>query len=90
MNKNIKETAALLLESMGLDHTTAIDMYYRQIITERRIPFQPTAGINPNDSIMAIIRAKGIPHKMVDVNEEGHIIADKTKDPELYDWAVNG
>ena len=37
----IKELAAQLLERMGIDQTTAIDMFYRQIIAERRLPFQP-------------------------------------------------
>ncbi|MDR1837706.1 MAG: type II toxin-antitoxin system RelB/DinJ family antitoxin, partial [Treponema sp.] len=36
IDKNVKELATQLLERMGLDQTTAIDMFYRQIITERR------------------------------------------------------
>ena len=26
----------------------------------------------------------------LEVTEEGHVLIDKNKDPELYDWAVNG
>jgi len=33
---------------------------------------------------------KHIPREAMEVNEKGHIIVDKDKDPELYDWAVNG
>ena len=90
IDKGVKERAAQLLESMGLDHTSAIDMYYRQIITERQIPFQPKSGLSLDEQLIAAIRAQNIPRKTVEVNAEGHIIVDKDKDPELYDWAVNG
>ena len=90
IDKSVKEVAAQLLASMGLDHTTAIEMYYRQIITERRLPFQPTVAQAYGEQMLEIIKRKNIPHKTVEVNAEGHIIVDKDKDPELYDWAVNG
>jgi addiction module RelB/DinJ family antitoxin len=91
IDANIKETATPLLASMGLYHTTVVEMLYRQIIRERRLPFQPTAD-EPNyaQQLHDIIKRKNIPHKTVEVNAEGHIIVDKDKDPELYDWAVNG
>ena len=90
IDKSVKEKAAALLASMGLDHTTAIDMYYRQIITERRIPFQPKSGLSLDEQLVSALKARNIPRKTVDVNAEGHIIVDKDKDPDLYDWAVNG
>ena len=43
-----------------------------------------------NEQILEIIKRKNIPHKTVDIDENGNIIVDKNKDPELYDWAVNG
>ena len=90
INKNVKEIATQLLESMGLDHTTAIDMYYRQIITERRIPFQPTSGLSLDEQVIAAIRAKNIPEVTLETDENGNIIIDKEKHPELHDWALNG
>ena len=42
------------------------------------------------EQILDIIKHKNIPHRAVEVNAQGHIIVDKEKDPELYDWAVNG
>ncbi|MCL2217414.1 MAG: hypothetical protein FWB91_10410 [Defluviitaleaceae bacterium] len=65
-------------------------MFYRQIIVERRLPFQPTVAQTYGEQLLDIINSKGIPRKTVEVNEEGHIIVDKDNDPELYDWAVNG
>ena len=41
IDAGVNELAAALLEQMGLDQATAIDMFFRQIITERRLPFQP-------------------------------------------------
>ena len=90
IDKGVKELAAHLLERMGLDQTTAIDMFYRQIIKERRLPFQPSVAQTYGEQILDIVRRKNIPHKAVEVNADGHIIVDKDKDPELYDWAVNG
>ena len=90
IDKGVKEKATQLLESMGLDHTTAIDMYYRQIITERRLPFQPKSGLTLDEQLQDAINRKNIPRKTVEVNADGHILVDKDKDPELYDWAVNG
>ncbi|MCL1995398.1 MAG: hypothetical protein FWG63_04245, partial [Defluviitaleaceae bacterium] len=60
------------------------------IIAERRLPFQPTVAQTYGEQLLDIIKRKGIPHKTVEVNAEGHILVDKDKDPELYDWAVNG
>jgi addiction module RelB/DinJ family antitoxin len=90
IDTGVKELATHLLERMGLDQTRAIDMFYRQIIAERRLPFQPTVAQTYGEQMLDIIRRKDIPHKAVEVNAEGHIIVDKDKDPELYDWAVNG
>ena len=86
----VKEQASKLLERMGIDQTTAIDMFFRQIITERRLPFQPTIAQTHKEQLLDVINRKNIPRRTVDVNSNGNIIADKAKDPELYDWAVNG
>lgn len=90
IDTNVKDMAVQLLDRMGLDQTTAIDMFYRQIIAERRLPFQPVAVKTYGEQLSDIIKRKGIPRKTVELNSEGHIIADKDKDPDLYDWAVNG
>jgi DNA-damage-inducible protein J len=89
IDADVKELAAQLLANMGIDQTTAIDMFFRQIIAERRLPFQPAIA-KTAEQVQDIIKLKNIPHKAVLVNEDGHIIADKGQDPELYDWAVNG
>ena len=90
IDATVKEQATRLLDRMGIDQTTAIDMFYRQIIAERRLPFQPTVAQNYGEQVLDLIRRREIPRKAVEVDEKGQIIVDKNKDPELYDWAVNG
>jgi len=90
IDADVKETAAALLARMGIDQTTAIDMFYRKIIAVQALPFLPEPAPTNGERLLAAIKRKCIPHKAVEVNAEGHIIVDKDKDPELYDWAVNG
>jgi len=90
IDKGVKERASQLLESMGLDHTTAIDMYYRQIITERRLPFQPIAAPTLEEQLTAAIAKKNIPRVKLEADENGNVIVDKDKHPDIYDWVVNG
>ena len=90
IDKGVKERASQLLESMGLDHTTAIDMYYRQIITERRLPFQPTSSLTLDEQLIAALKKSNPKRVKLEADENGSIIIDKEKHPDLYDWAVNG
>jgi hypothetical protein len=36
------------------------------------------------------IKAKKLPNVTLPVDENGHAYIDKEREPELYDWAVNG
>ena len=90
IDRSVKERAAQLLESMGIDHTTAIDMYYRQIIAERRLPFQPVASPTLEEQLTEAIAKRNIPRVKLEADENGYAVIDKEKHPELYDWAVNG
>ena len=86
----VKEAATMLLERMGIDQTTAIDMFYRQIIAERRLPFQPVAAPALEEQLAAAIAKKNIPRVKLEADANGHAIVDKDKHPEIYEWAVNG
>jgi len=86
----VKEAATMLLERMGIDQTTAIDMFYRQIIAEQRLPFQPAVALTLEEELMAAIAKKNIPRVKLEVDENGNAVVDKDKHPEIYDWAVNG
>ena len=90
IDTNIKEAATLLLSRMGLDQTTAIELFYRQIIAERRLPFQPVVNPTIDEQIINAIINKNIPKIKLDADEDGNIIIDKERHPEIYDWAVKG
>ena len=70
INTDVKEQATQLLGRMGIDQTTAIDMFYRQIIA---------AALKRNPKQVSL-----------PVDDNGHVIVDKEKHPDIYDWAVNG
>ena len=86
----VKEAATMLLDRMGIDQTTAIDMFYRQIIAERRLPFQPVVAPTLEEKLTAAIARKNIPRVKLEADENGYAVVDKDKHPEIYNWAVNG
>jgi len=90
IDTTVKETAAMLLDRMGIDQTTAIDMFYRQIIAERRLPFQPVVAPTLEEQLTLAIASKNIPRVKLEADENGYAIVDKDKNPEVYDWVVNG
>ena len=90
IDTNVKEIATELLKRMGIDQTTAIDMFFRQIIAERRLPFQPVVTPTLDERLTEAIWRSNPEKVDVSVDENGNIIIDKDKYPDLYDWAVNG
>ena len=90
IDADVKELATALLGKMGLDQTTAIDMFYRQIIAERRLPFQPVVTPTLDEQITAAALKKPSKKVELSLDKKGNIIVDKEKHPGIYDWAVNG
>ncbi|GHV17278.1 hypothetical protein FACS18949_14170 [Clostridia bacterium] len=90
IDASVKDLATQFLTRMGIDQTTAIDMFYRQIIRERGLPFQPKVEPTLEEQLVAAVAAKNIPTVELESDGKGNIIIDKDKHPELYDWAVNG
>ena len=90
IDANVKETASTLLARMGIDQTTAIDMFYRKIIAVKTLPFQPEPLPTAGEQLLAAIKRKNIPNVTLPADENGHAFIDKEKNPELYDWAVEG
>ena len=90
IDKSVKEKVAQLLESMGLDHTTAINMYYRQILAERQLPFQPKSALTLDEQIRAAALKRNPKRVILQTDENGSVIVDKDKHPDIYEWAVNG
>jgi len=90
IDTDVKELATQLLGRMGIDQTTAIDMFYRQIIAERRLPFQPVAVPTLEEQIVAAALKRNPKRVSLPTDENGNVVIDKELHPDIYDWAVNG
>jgi len=90
IDADVKELATTLLSKMGLDQTTAIDMFYRQIIAERRLPFQPIVIPTLDEQITVAALKRSSKNIELSTDENGNIIVDKEKHPDIYNWVVNG
>jgi DNA-damage-inducible protein J len=90
IDTDVKELAAQLLARMGLDQTTAIDMFFRQVIAERRLPFQPVVDLTLDEKIVAAALKRNPKRVTLETDANGNVIIDKEKHPDIYEWAVNG
>ena len=90
IDTDVKELATQLLGRMGIDQTTAIDMFYRQVIAERRLPFQPIATPTLEEQIVAAALKRNPKRVSLPTDENGNVVIDKELHPDIYDWAVNG
>ena len=90
IDANVKELATQLLERMGLDQTTAINIFYRQIISERRLPFQPAINPTLDEQIVTAALNRNPKRIKMEADTNGNVLLDKSLHPEIYDWAVNG
>ena len=43
LERNLKQDTATVLESLGLDFTSAITVYFKQIVQKKKIPFELSA-----------------------------------------------
>jgi len=90
IDAEVKEHATQLLGRMGLDQTTAIDMFFRQVIAERRLPFQPIVSPTLDERLVSAVLNKNIPRVKLEADENGNAVVDKKLHPDIFDWAVNG
>jgi addiction module RelB/DinJ family antitoxin len=90
IDADIKEADTRLLERMGLDPKTAIELFYRQIIAERRLPFQSAADLTLDEKIVAAALKRNPKRVTLQTDENGNVVIDKEKHLDLCDWAVNG
>ena len=61
-DKDIKDQAEVIFSELGLNMTTAINMFLRTIIRENGIPFNLKLEIPNNTTIAAIKEGKEIAH----------------------------
>ena len=90
IDKSVKELATHLLKRMGIDQTTAIDMFFRQIIAQRRLPFQPIVELSLDEQIVSSALKRNPKRVSLPNDGNGNVLIDREKHPDIYDWAVNG
>ena len=86
----LRNLATQLLERMGLDQTTAIDIFFRQIIAERRLPFQPIVNTTLDEQIVAAVFKRNPKRVRLGIDADSNILLNKEVPLEIQDWAVNG
>ena len=77
IESDVKELATELLSRMGLDQTTAIDMFFRQIIAEQGLPFKPVVNPTLDEQLAAAIIGKDIPRVKLEEDKNGNVFVDK-------------
>jgi len=90
IDAEVKELATMLLMRMGLDQATAIDMFFRQIIAQRCLPFQPVIPLTLDEQIVAAVLKNNPEPISLETDADGTLHIDGALYPELLDWAVNG
>ena len=54
VDENVKRNIEILFESMGMNISTAVNIFFRQCLTENALPFQPKA--KQADSLRQVLR----------------------------------
>jgi hypothetical protein len=90
MTETLTRNAPIIAGAADCSNPEAAALNVNPLIGESAADFQQRMS----KSIIELIDKKVAEGKIkigcLQVNEKGHIIVDKDKDPELYDWAVNG
>lgn len=87
IDKNIKKEAEAILSSIGLPRSVAIDMFYRQIIMHRGLPFSvtlPNITLPARDSLTAAefnkMMKEGLEQAKADESEDFGSVFDELED----------
>ena len=90
MEENVKTLAIHILERMGIDQETAINMFYRQVVVEQGLPFQPKAALSLDEQIVAAALKRNPKRVTLAADDNGNVIIDKDAHPDIYEWAIGG
>ncbi|MCL2223411.1 MAG: hypothetical protein FWB96_00415 [Defluviitaleaceae bacterium] len=58
--------------------------------TKRRLSFQPAATPTLEEQLSEVLVKKNTKVVELEADENGNVIIDKDKHPDIYDWAMNG
>ena len=60
MDSNLKAAAEALYEELGMNISTAFNIFVRQSLRERGIPFKITEGSPNKETVSAMLEAEGL------------------------------
>lgn len=70
MDKTLKSQFESLCDSFGMNMSTAINVFARAVVRERKIPFEITEGVTKDGALLALkeIRAKAVQDGVSDMS----------------------
>jgi hypothetical protein len=68
----------------------SIDADVKELIAERRLSFQPVESLSLDEQIVAAALKRNPKRVSLPTDENGNVLIDKEKYPDIYDWAANG
>jgi len=68
----------------------SIDADVKELIAERRLPFQPVESLSLDEQIVSAALKRNPKRVSLPTDENGNVLIDKEKYPDIYDWAANG
>lgn len=89
IDASIKNDAEEQLQRMGVDGVTAIDMLYRYVINERRLPFKPKSELTLDEELEEAFWNCGSELVEVEFDDGGNIVINENSHPSLVHWAAN-
>jgi DNA-damage-inducible protein J len=85
-----QEQAAAVFKQMGIDQETAINLFYRQVVAERGLPFQPSARSEIADRLLRLAADCKTPVLYLNTDESGAIVIDDNTPSDIADWIKSG
>jgi len=80
IDDDLKKSAEKLFEELGLNISTAINMFIRQAVRQGNIPFEVTTKVDPfwsetnqahlRKAIKALNAGKGVEHELIEVEDD--------------------
>ena len=73
MDSNLKAAAEALYEELGMNLSTAFNIFVRQSLRERGIPFKITEGTPSKETVSAMLEAERIANPTVKGYHDGDV-----------------
>ena len=79
MDKNLKKQAETLFDEMGLNMTTAITIFTKAVVSQRKIPFEIAAAdpfwneanqAHLRKAVAALNAGLGVEHELIEVEDD--------------------